>query len=132
MSDSIFLNKTDNTIIIGDKPCGADEFNYIEISKDSEEYTAIIAEQKAEIQAKKNITKRQLLIWLYTNKQKTEDDIYAAINSIPNASQKYLAKVNYSGTNNFYYGNAFVPVIGGALGLTTSDLTKMFDEAVSL
>jgi hypothetical protein len=98
----------------------------------TDDYKANIATQEAKIQAMKNITKRQLLIWLYTNKQKTEDDILSAIGIIADNDQKYLAKVNYSGTNNFYYGNSFVPIIGGALGLTADDLKTMFDEAVNL
>lgn len=89
--------------------------------------------QKAdEAQAMKNITKRQMLIWLYTNKGKTEDDIFTAINTISDPTQKYLAKVNYSGTNNFYYGNGFVSVIGQALGLTVDELKAMFDQASQL
>lgn len=83
-------------------------------------------------QAMKNITKRQLLIWLYLNAGKTEEDIYTAINAIPDATTKYLATVNYSGTNNFYYGNNYVQVIGAILGLTVDQLKTMFDEASTL
>jgi len=95
----------------------------------SDEKKAEIAEQEKQEQALKNITKRQLLIWLFLKKSKTEDDIYSAINVIADADKKYLAKVNYSGTNNFYYGNSFVPVIGQALGLTLDEIKTMFDEA---
>lgn len=80
----------------------------------------------------KNITKRQLLIWIYTNYKKTEDDIFNAINTITDNDKRYLAKVNYNGTNNFYYGNEYVQLIGVALGLTSDDLKKMFNEANNL
>lgn len=99
---------------------------------DTPEYLAQKAEEEQRTQAYKNITKRQLLIWLFVNKQKTEADIFNAINSIQDPSQKYLATVNYTGTNNFYFGNAFTPVIGGALGLSLVELKKMFDEAGAL
>lgn len=97
-----------------------------------EEYNAMVQAQEAKIQAMKNITKRQLLIWLFLNKQKTEDNILTAIDSLTDESQKYLAKINYSGTNNFYYGNDFVRLIGTTLGLTTDELKICFDEAGSL
>lgn len=99
---------------------------------ETDEYLAKVAEQEAHILALKCITKRQLLIWLYTQKGKTEDDILNAIDTIQDSSQKYLAKVNYNGTNNFYYGNDFVPVIGQALGLSLDDIKTMFDEAKDL
>ena len=51
-------------------------------------------------QSMKNITKRQLLIWLYTHKGATEENIYTAIGTLPTEAQQYLGKVNYSGTNN--------------------------------
>lgn len=96
------------------------------------EYIAEQAAKEAEEQARKNITKRQMLIWLFLNKQKTEQDILNAINTIQDDAQKYLALVNYSGTNNFYYGNDFVPLIGQALGLTENELKQCFDEAGNL
>lgn len=92
----------------------------------------ITDEQLAKIQATKNITKRQLLIWLYSQKDKTENDILSAIELIQDEAQKYLAKVNYIGTNNFYYGNDFVLVIGQALGLSVDEIKTMFDEASKL
>lgn len=91
-----------------------------------------IVEQETKIQAQKNITKRQLLVWLFTQKQKTEDDIFNVIETIQDTAQRYLAKVNYGGTNNFYYGNEFVPLIGQALGLTIDEIKTMFDEASKL
>jgi hypothetical protein len=96
------------------------------------EYIAEQELKQAEIQAKKNITKRQMLIWLFLNKQKTETDILNAIDTISDNSQKYLALVNYNGTNEFYYGNEFVSIIGQALGLTTAQIKTMFDDAKSL
>lgn len=96
------------------------------------EYIAKIAQQEAEIQNMKCITKRQLLIWLYSNKQKTEDDIFTAIDTLTDVSKKYLAKVSYSGTNNFYYGNEFTQTIGLALGLSVDELKQCFDEASKL
>lgn len=95
-------------------------------------YRNKITEQELNIQKRKNITKRQLLIWLFINKNKTEDDILSAISTIQDSSQQYLAKVNYTGTNNFYFGNEFVLVIGQALGLTVDDVKTMFDEAKNL
>jgi len=93
------------------------------------EYIAEQQAKQAEIQNKKTITKRQLLFWLFLNKQKTETDILNAIEAIQDPSQRYLGQVSYNGTNNFEYGNPFVPVIGQALGLTTTELIKCFDEA---
>lgn len=84
------------------------------------------------MQSMKTITKRQLLIWIYTNKKKTEDDIYTAIETITDTDKKYLAKINYSGTNNFYYGNGYVQLIGEALGLTIDEIKTMFDDACLL
>lgn len=98
----------------------------------TDEYKAKIAEIEEQIQAQKNITKRQMLIWLFTQKGKTEDDILTVIDAIEDSAQKYLAKVNYSGTNNFYYGNKFVPVIGQALGLNLDEIKRMFDESKNL
>lgn len=98
----------------------------------SSEYKAEQEQKLSEEKAKRKITKRQLLIWLYINKQKEEDDILAAINMISDPAQKYLAKVNYQGTNDFYFGNEFVPVIGLSLGLTAVELDTMFDEAGGL
>ena len=92
----------------------------------------ITEEQLNRIQSMKNITKRQLLIWIYIHKQKTEDDIYSAIDTITDEGKKYLAKVSYSGTNNFYYGNEFTQLIGLALGLTIGELKQCFNEASSL
>ena len=84
------------------------------------------------VQAFKNITKRQLLFWLYVNKKKTEDDILAAINTIADTDKKYLATVSYNGTNNFYYGNEYTQEIATVLGFTTDELKKCFDEAGTL
>jgi len=99
---------------------------------ENSEYIAEKEKEAAEIQAQKNITKRQMLIWLFIHKSKTEEAIFAAIDLIENESQRYLAKVNYSGTNVFYYGNSFVPLIGQALGLTIDEIKAMFDEGKTL
>ena len=98
----------------------------------SEEYNKQLAEQEAKIQAMKNITKRQLLFWLYQNKQKTETDILTAIDTIMDKDKKYLAQVSYNGTNNYYYGNEYTQAIGKALGLTIDELKQCFDEASKL
>lgn len=113
------------------------EYEVIENDKiiDISQTPEYIAEQEhleQERKAQRKITKRQMLFWLYLNKQKTESDILNAINAIPDETQKYLAGVSYNGTNDFYYGNEFVPIIGLALGLAVQDLDKMFDEAVEL
>ena len=97
-----------------------------------ESYQAKLSETAEAMQAKKNITKRQLLFWLYQNKQKTETDILTAIDTIQDKDKKYLAQVSYNGTNNFYYGNEYTQLIGQVLGLTTDELKQCFDEANTL
>ena len=82
--------------------------------------------------AMKYITKRQMWIWLFTNKGIKKEQIPAVIESIPDETMRYLAGANYEGTNDFYYGNQFVPIIGTALGLSEEELKTMFDEASAL
>jgi len=94
-----------------------------------------IAEQEVKakaIQDAKTITKRQLLFWLFLNKNIKEANILTAISTIEDVNNRYLGEISYNGTNNFQYGNPFVSVIGQALGLTTQDLIKCFDEAINL
>jgi len=113
------------------KPYGLIDGEVICVEKNPE----YIAEQKRQnmlIQAQKTITKRQLLFWLFLKKQITEDSIFTAINSIPDQKNRYLGEKSYTGTNNFEFGNPFVPVIGQALGLTSDELVLMFDEASHL
>lgn len=128
----VYIRKDINAVTYTDSE-GNEKTKYVyqEAYLTPEEYKLTDLYQ-SQAQAMKNITKRQLLIWLYTNKSKTEDDISTAIETITDTTQKYLAKVNYNGTNIFYYGNTFVSVIGTALGLTTDEIKKMFDEAESL
>lgn len=95
-------------------------------------YKAKVAEKEAKIQNSKTITKRQLLFWLFQQKGIKEDAIFAAISTIDDEATQYLAEKSYTGTNNFEYGNPFVPVIGRALGLTIEEIKTMFDEAKEL
>ena len=110
------------------KPYGLVDGEVKDISQ-TPEYIAEQEHQKALIQDKKTITKRQLLFWLFLKKQIIEDSIFTAISSIPDAQNRYLGEKSYAGTNNFEFGNPFVPVIGQALGLTSEELILMFDEA---
>lgn len=103
--------------------------------KDISQTPEYIAEQEAKakaIQDAKTITKRQLLFWLFQNKNIKEANILTAISNIEDENNRYLGEISYNGTNNFQYGNPFVAVIGQALGLTTQDLIKCFDEAINL
>jgi len=102
-----------------------------DISK-TQEYIAEQEEKQKDIQDKKTITKRQLWFWLFQKKGIEKESIPAVIQSIQDPTNKYLASASYEGTDIFEYGNPFVSIIGKALGLTTADLIKCFDEAPSL
>ena len=68
----------------------------------------------------------------FLNKQKKEEDILNAIATIEDPANRYLGEISYHGTNNFEYGNPFVPVICQALGLTEQELKQCFNEAKNL
>ena len=130
------LQRLQNTIALG-------EYSTLEIQEterpivnfefaDTPEYIAKQEQKQAEIQALKSITKRQLLIWLYINKQMKEADILSAIDAITDEDKKYLATISYNGTNTFYYGNEYLQMIAQSLSLSIDERKKMFDEAGQL
>lgn len=77
-----------------------------------------------------SITKRQMLNWLLANKGKTETDILAAIATIPDATVKAEAEIDWKYPDgDFKRTNPFMDQLGPLFNMTPEEIDRAFVEA---
>lgn len=88
---------------------------------DTPEYEAEQARQEAERIAMLSMTKREMFLGLYQAKGITPEQIKAQI-SAP------AALIEFEYANDYFRGNPLINTVGQALGITSDQLDKFFDE----
>ena len=106
-------------------PLNADEV-------DQREAERLAAEQAARDAARVTVTKRQALLALFDLRGIKDSDIEARIDSIPDETQRYRAKVDWQGSAAIESDSPTVLMLASALSLSDTDLRGLFDYAQSM
>ena len=106
-------------------PLNADELAQREAER-------LAAEQAARDAARVTVTKRQALLALFDLRGIKDSDIEARIDSIPDETQRYRAKVDWQGSAAIESDSPTVLMLASALSLSDTDLRGLFDYAQSM
>ena len=106
-------------------PLNADELAQREAER-------LAAEQAAKDAARITVTKRQALLALFDLRGIKDSDIEARIDSIPDETQRYRARVDWQGSAAIESDSPTVLMLASALSLSDTDLRGLFDYAQSM
>jgi hypothetical protein len=83
--------------------------------------------------ASPSVTKRQILLWLLKNKQKTEQDVISAIDGIPDQTQRETVKINWTYPDGpFSREDPLFDQLGVSFGMSPEDIDTAFSEGAGL
>ncbi|MEG0976457.1 MAG: hypothetical protein RSF42_17295 [Comamonas sp.] len=97
-----------------------------------QEAERLAAEQAARDAARVTVTKRQALLALFDLKQIKDSDIDAQIDSIPDETTRYRARVDWQGAALIESDSTTVLMLAASLNLSEQDLALLFDYAQAL
>lgn len=99
---------------------------------DQREAERLAAEQAAQDAARITVTKRQALLALFDLKGIKDSDIDAQIDSIPDETTRYRAKVDWQGAALIESDSPTVLMLAVSLNLSEQDLVLLFEYAQAL